>query len=109
MTARIPTPRTDKLADHFGNIDPENDAYWKALDLATELERELAARPIPEGSFSQGWDQAVTAAAKLLRTNAANCTEGSPAEQQNWPFVLESMAREVEKLRVPQPQITEPK
>lgn len=42
---RIPTPRTDALADRFGNIDPENDPYWKALDLATELERELAARP----------------------------------------------------------------
>lgn len=48
-----------------------------------------------------GWNDAVEAAAKLLRASADACTPGSPAEQQNWPFVLETMAREVSKLRLP--------
>ena len=48
-------------------------------------------------SYTEGWNDAMKAAAKLLRDNANNCTPGSPAEQQNWPFVLETMARELDK------------
>lgn len=46
------------------------------------------------------WNAAIDAAVKLLRSNADGCLPGSPAETQNWPFVLEMMAREVERLKV---------
>jgi hypothetical protein len=49
------------------------------------------------GTYSTGWTDATIAAAKLLRDSAQACTPGSPAEEQNWPFVLETMAREVER------------
>ena len=38
------TPRTDALADRFGDIDPDS-PYWEALALATDFERELNAKP----------------------------------------------------------------
>ena len=34
------TPRTDALADRFGDVD-EASPYWEALDLATQIEREM--------------------------------------------------------------------
>lgn len=52
-------------------------------------------------SYSDGYRDAAKAAAKLLRSNADGCSPGSEAEKQNWPFVLETMAREVEKLPPP--------
>ena len=38
------TPRTDALADRFGDIDPDS-PYWEALALATDFELELNAKP----------------------------------------------------------------
>ena len=37
----IDTPRTDKL---FGGFAATDDGYWKVLDHARQLERELAAK-----------------------------------------------------------------
>jgi hypothetical protein len=34
------TPRTNALADRYGDIDPDS-PYWEALELATTMEREL--------------------------------------------------------------------
>ena len=50
-------------------------------------------------SYSQGWNDALTTAVNLLRDNADRCSPESAAAKQNWPFVLETMARELEKRR----------
>lgn len=59
-----------------------------------QLKSALAARP--EGG---AWNAAIDSVVKLLRHNADACTPGSPAETHSWPFVLEQMARKVEKMR----------
>lgn len=41
LETHVPTPRTDALADRHGDIDPDS-PYWDALNLATELEKEIA-------------------------------------------------------------------
>ena len=41
------TPRTDKL---FGGFAATDDGYWKVLDHARQLERELAAKDTEKAS-----------------------------------------------------------
>lgn len=43
------TPRTDKL---FGGFAATDDGYWKVLDYARQLERELAAKDTEKYCFS---------------------------------------------------------
>jgi hypothetical protein len=44
----------------------------------------------------------------ILRQNANACSNpSSPAAEQNWPFVLETMAREIDKLQRTDAPLTE--
>lgn len=74
----------------------------KRKALLEYVEKLESARP---EVVQNGWNDAIAAASKMLRSSADNCQPGSPAETHNWPFVLETMARKVEGLKqtIPSP------
>jgi hypothetical protein len=73
-----------------------------------ELASTLSERGTTDDREYKAWNNAIKAAVMILRQNANACSNpSSPAAEQNWPFVLETMAREIDKLQRTDAPLTE--
>ena len=70
------TPRTDKL---FGGFAATDDGYWKVLDHARKLERELAAKDTEKYCFS-------SCAFFALRNELAAANAKADTARLDWLF-----------------------